>query len=153
MFELALLFAFWSLDLREIAPLHVYLTASIVQPGNTVKRTVVPMRTRGGREMFVKVVSTFDAATAREWSIEMFGEGNPVPFFLAPHRFGVGERTKDSLAITLTGAHCYGMGMGPEPREPDVDEVLDRPLTVRATPGFPSRPTTAGISTRPPPPR
>jgi ribosomal protein S18 acetylase RimI-like enzyme len=63
----------------------------------------------------VKVVSTFDSATARRWSIEMFGEGNPFPFFIAPHRFGAAERTKDSLAITLTGSHCFGMGMGPQP--------------------------------------
>jgi len=51
----------------------------------------------------------------REWSIEMFGDGNPVPFFLAPHRFDSAERTRDSFAMALSGGQCYGVGMGPEP--------------------------------------
>ena len=64
--------------------------------------------------------STTHPATALRWSVELFGEGNPAQFFLAPNRFDSAERNNDSLALTLTGAQLFGLGLGPNPpRRPD----------------------------------
>jgi ribosomal protein S18 acetylase RimI-like enzyme len=64
--------------------------------------------------------STTHPATALRWSVELFGEGNPAQFFLAPNRFDSAERTNDSLALTLTGAQLFGVGLGPTaPHRPD----------------------------------
>lgn len=64
--------------------------------------------------------STTNPATALRWSLELFGDGNPAQFFLAPARFESAERTEDSLAITLSGDNLFGLGLGPHPpRRPD----------------------------------
>jgi ribosomal protein S18 acetylase RimI-like enzyme len=62
------------------------------------------------------VTSTSDLDSAGQWANELLGEGNPVPFFLSPHRFEKCERTSDSLSFTLSGEQCYGLGFGPQPR-------------------------------------
>ena len=64
--------------------------------------------------------STTNPVTALRWSVELFGEGNPIQFFLAPDRFASGERTSDALSITLTGEGLFGLGLGPNPpRHPE----------------------------------
>ena len=63
----------------------------------------------------VKLSSTSDLDLTQRWVLELFGEFNPAPFFLSPLRFEGCERTRDSLSLTLSGAHCYGLGFGPEP--------------------------------------
>lgn len=63
---------------------------------------------------------TFNPVTALRWSAELFGEGNPIQFFLAADRFDSAERTADSLAITLLGDGVFGLGLGANPpRRPD----------------------------------
>lgn len=64
---------------------------------------------------FVGSTSTVDLEVARGWVLELFGEFNPAPFFYSPVRFERCERTGDSLSLTLSGEHCYGLGFGPAP--------------------------------------
>lgn len=52
---------------------------------------------------------------ALRWSVELFDDGNPIQFFLAPQRFDSAERTNDSLSISLTGDGLFGLGLGPNP--------------------------------------
>lgn len=59
--------------------------------------------------------TTGDIATARRWASEMGGDSHPAHFFFSPNRFVVGERTDDSLSLTLSGEQCYGLGFGPTP--------------------------------------
>ena len=58
--------------------------------------------------------TTTDPARVREWSIELLGEGSPITFFLAPSRLVRARRTEDSLAVTLAGEGCFGLGFGPD---------------------------------------
>ena len=63
---------------------------------------------------------TLNPVTALRWSAELFGEGNPVQFFLAADRFDSAERTTDSLSITLLDDGVFGLGLGANPpRRPD----------------------------------
>ncbi len=69
--------------------------------------------------------STTHPATALRWSVELFGEGNPAQFFLAPNRFDSAERTDDSLALTLHGPQLFGLGLGPPaPHRPDWQRCI-----------------------------
>ena len=63
--------------------------------------------------------STNNPATARRWSVELFGEGNPAQFFLSPVRFESAQRTTDSFAMTLSGEQRFGLGLGPNPPRRD----------------------------------
>lgn len=63
----------------------------------------------------VNQTSTFDAATALQWSNDVLGGGNPAAFFLAPARFVSAVRTSDSFSMTLSGNRLFGMGCGPHP--------------------------------------
>ena len=65
--------------------------------------------------ILVRSTSTVDLEVARGWVLELFGEFNPAPFFFSPVRFERCERTGDSLSLTLSGEHCYGLGFGPVP--------------------------------------
>jgi ribosomal protein S18 acetylase RimI-like enzyme len=60
-------------------------------------------------------MSTKDLVTARAWAHELWGQSHPVQFFLSPIRFERGERTDDSMSLTLSGDQCYGLGFGPAP--------------------------------------
>ena len=63
----------------------------------------------------MEFTSTTNPATAQRWSVELFGEGNPAQFFLARARFQSAQRTKDSFAMSLSGDHLFGMGLGANP--------------------------------------
>jgi GNAT superfamily N-acetyltransferase len=63
----------------------------------------------------VPVEQTNDPVEALGWALELLGPGSPAAFLLAPARFLVAERTADSMALTLGGAECVGIGFGPHP--------------------------------------
>lgn len=59
--------------------------------------------------------NTDDADQALAWSLELFGEANPIAFMLAPRRFISATRSDDALAVTLRTDGYVGVTMGPHP--------------------------------------
>ncbi|HUX05414.1 MAG TPA: GNAT family N-acetyltransferase [Acidimicrobiales bacterium] len=59
--------------------------------------------------------TTDDIAKALAWSVELFGDANPIALTLAPMRFDSATRNDDSLAVTLSGEGSIGVTMGPHP--------------------------------------
>jgi ribosomal protein S18 acetylase RimI-like enzyme len=59
--------------------------------------------------------STADPEVASGWSAELFGDANPIEFFLDPARFAYACRTRDSMSLTLDSASPFGIALGPEP--------------------------------------
>jgi len=76
---------------------------------------LLPVRSFTLLSVAVSSTSTSELDVAREWVLELFGEFNPAPFYLSSSRFEQCERTEDSLSLTLSGEHCYGLGFGPAP--------------------------------------
>ncbi|MHB1088334.1 MAG: GNAT family N-acetyltransferase [Acidimicrobiales bacterium] len=62
---------------------------------------------------------TTNPVTTLRWSVELFDEGNPIQFFLAPGRFHSAERTSDALSLTLLGDGLFGLGLGAHPPRRD----------------------------------